>query len=116
MRRFSRSEGRPISGTHDSRGLQAIGEHRWRFSNLPHSRYDIGAPLPECHLGGGFVLPFRQHIATLDLDRLAKFVGFLTRLRKRKQLGAAQADILPFAVTLQPKKPRGPSPLIDLQK
>lgn len=42
----------------------------------------------ECHLGGGFVFPLRKHIATVDLDRLAKLVGFLTRLRKRKQLGA----------------------------
>lgn len=70
----------------------------------------------ERHFGRGFVLPLRQHIATVDLDRLAEFIGFLTRLRKRKQLGAAQADILALAVALQPKKPRGPFTLIDLQK
>lgn len=60
------------------------------------------------HFGGSFAPSLRKHIATVDLDRLAKFIGFLSRLRERKQLGAAQADILAFAVTLQPKKEAPP--------
>lgn len=70
----------------------------------------------ERHLGGGFGPPLGQHIATVDLDCLANVMGFLPCFYKWKQLGASEANIMAFAAALEPEKPRGSSPLIDLQK
>lgn len=69
--------------------------------------------LPKGHSRRGLVLPLRQHIAAVDLDRLAKLKGLLTDIR---QLRAAEPDVLPLAVALKAKDPGSLSPFVDLQK
>src|SRR3546814_10358078 len=70
----------------------------------------------ECQFGHRFIFPLGKYIATIDLDGLAKFIGFLPSLREGKQLGAAQADVLTLAVALQAQEPICSTLFVYLQK
>lgn len=75
----------------------------------------LAGRLPKGHLRRGLILPLCQHIAAVDLDRLAKLKGLLPNIRERDQLRATEPDVLALAVALKAKDSGSLSSLVDLQ-